>query len=93
MSILLRAAQELALLVGSLRRQLWAEGEQARVAWIGGVFRSALLLDRFRMLMSLEDTECRPPDHGPAVGALLLAYRAAGLTSVQILPPPAVGPS
>jgi N-acetylglucosamine kinase-like BadF-type ATPase len=79
LGILQRAAQELALLAGSVRRQLWREGEPARVAWIGGVFESAILLERFRALVSLEDnTTCAAPDHGPATGALLLAYRAAG---------------
>jgi N-acetylglucosamine kinase-like BadF-type ATPase len=77
--VLQEAARELALLVGSVRRQLWADGESARVAWVGGVFRSEILLERFRTLVSLEDkTICEPPRHGPAVGALLLAYRAAG---------------
>jgi N-acetylglucosamine kinase len=77
--VLQHAAQELALLAGSVRRQLWREGEPARVAWIGGVFNSAILLERFRALLSLEEnTTCAAPDHGPAEGALLLAYRAAG---------------
>src|ERR1019366_2632551 len=43
--ILQHAAQELALLAGFVRRQLWREGEPARVAWIGGVFNSAILLE------------------------------------------------
>jgi N-acetylglucosamine kinase-like BadF-type ATPase len=78
--VLQNAARELALMVGSVRRQLWAEGEPVRVAWVGGVFRSAILLERFRTLVSLEEnTTCEAPKHGPAVGALLLAYRAAGL--------------
>jgi N-acetylglucosamine kinase-like BadF-type ATPase len=78
--ILHQAAQQLALLVASVRRQLWKEGETAYVSWSGGVFNSSMLLDRFRLLVSLEDgVVCEPPRHGPAVGALLLAYRAAGL--------------
>lgn len=78
--ILHNAARELALLVGSVRRQLWGEGESVRVAWVGGVFRSAILLERFRTLVTLEEnTTCEAPKHGPAVGALLLAWRAAGM--------------
>ena len=78
--VLQNAARELALLVGSVRRQLWADGDSARVAWVGGVFRSAILLERFRALVSLEEnTICEPPRHGPAMGALMLAYRAAGI--------------
>ena len=78
--VLHSAARDLALHVGAVRRQLWAEGEHARVAWVGGVFRSAILLERFRALVCLEEnTICEAPRHGPAVGALLLAYKAAGV--------------
>jgi hypothetical protein len=50
------------------------------VAWIGGVFRSRMLLERYRYLVELEEGNVAgPPEHGPAVGALLEAYRAAGL--------------
>jgi N-acetylglucosamine kinase-like BadF-type ATPase len=78
--ILHNASKELALLVGSVRRQLWAEGEAARVAWVGGVFHSNILLERFRTLVGLEQNiVCESPRHGPAIGALLLAYRAAGV--------------
>ncbi|HEY2016959.1 MAG TPA: BadF/BadG/BcrA/BcrD ATPase family protein [Bryobacteraceae bacterium] len=78
--ILNGAAQDLALLVGSVRSQLWKSGDVVEVAYIGGVFRSQLLLERFRMLLELEDgNRCGPPKHGPAEGALLEAYRAGGL--------------
>jgi N-acetylglucosamine kinase-like BadF-type ATPase len=79
-SILQHAAQDLALLAGSVRRQLWGEGEPSKVAWVGGVFRSDILLERFRMILSIEgNIDCAAPEHGPAIGALLLAYRAAGI--------------
>ena len=78
--ILHNAAQQLALLVASIRRQLWMEGEAVQVAYIGGVFRSKLLLERFRLLVEMENgTRCGPPVYGPAAGALLEAYRAAKL--------------
>jgi N-acetylglucosamine kinase-like BadF-type ATPase len=77
--VLHSAARDLALMVGSVRRQLWGEREPVRVAWVGGVFQSAILLERFRTLVSLEEnTTCEAPKHGPALGALLLAYRVAG---------------
>ena len=39
-----------------------------------------LLRERFRALVELENgNHCGPPRHGPAEGALLEAYRAAGL--------------
>jgi len=78
--ILHNAAQQLAMLTASVRRQLWIPGEPVRVAWSGGVFRSGLLLERYRYLVELEDgNRAGPPEHGPAAGALLEAYRAAGL--------------
>ncbi|MGA2594324.1 MAG: BadF/BadG/BcrA/BcrD ATPase family protein [Bryobacteraceae bacterium] len=78
--ILHSAAQQLALLTASVRRQLWKSGELARVAWTGGVFHSRLLLERYRYLVELEDgNRAGPPEYIPAAGALLEAYRAAGL--------------
>jgi N-acetylglucosamine kinase-like BadF-type ATPase len=78
--ILHNAAQQLASFIAAIRRQLWNEGEAARVVYIGGVFRSNLLLERFRLLVEMEDgNRCQPPEYGPAAGALFEAYRAAGL--------------
>ena len=77
------AAQHLAMLSAVIRRQLFREGEPSRLAWIGGVFRSSMLLDRFRMLTGLEGSvTVGPPDHAPASGALIMAYKAAGLNVV-----------
>jgi N-acetylglucosamine kinase-like BadF-type ATPase len=78
--ILDQAAQELALLAASVRGQLWQPGEAAHVAYIGGVFASARLLERYRMLVELESgNRCAAPLRGPAEGALLEAMRAAGV--------------
>jgi N-acetylglucosamine kinase-like BadF-type ATPase len=78
--ILHSAAQQLAMLTSSVRRQLWEPGEQARVAWTGGVFRSRMLLERYRCLVELEDgNRTGPPEYNAAAGALLEAYSAAGL--------------
>jgi N-acetylglucosamine kinase-like BadF-type ATPase len=86
--VLQRAAQQLALLAASVRRQLWGEGEPVRVSWTGGLFNSDIVLERFRMLVALEDKAiCEPPRHGPAIGALLLAWRAAGS---KVMPDPGV---
>ena len=79
--ILRKAAYELAALAGAVRRQLFQRGEAARVAYIGGVFRCRLLREGFRALVKMEPgNACGPPAHGPAAGALLEAYRAAGLS-------------
>ena len=78
--LLLNAAQQLALLAASVARQLWRAGEPATMAYIGGVFRSGILLERYRQLVELEEgARCGPPVYGPAAGALLEAYAAAGL--------------
>jgi N-acetylglucosamine kinase len=77
--ILHNAAQQLAVLTSSVRQQLWQPGEPARVAWTGGVFRSRILLERYRCLVELEDANrAGPPEYDPATGALIEAYRAVG---------------
>lgn len=75
--ILRKAASDLALLTGAVRRKLFRDGEPVRMAYIGGVFHSAMLLEQFR---SLAGREAAPPLYGPAAGALIEAYRAAGLS-------------
>jgi len=68
------------MLVAAIRSQLWKPGDAVDVAYIGGVFQSATVLERFRMLVELEPgNRCGPPIHGPAEGALLEAYRTVGL--------------
>ncbi len=86
--ILEKAAQELAMLAAAVRRQIFAEGEAAPVAYIGGVFRSSRLLERFRGLVELEPgNRVGPPIYGPAAGALIEAYRSAGVrVSVSDVP-------
>lgn len=79
-SILARASQDLALLAASVRTQLWEAGEAADVAYIGGVFRSTAVRERFRLLVEMEQgVRVIEPRFGPAEGALLDAYRAAGI--------------
>ena len=92
--LLHQAAQELALLAGSVRRQLWGgegaggEPDPVRISWAGGVFESSSLRERFQMLIALEkDAVCERPRYGPAEGALLLAWQASGLHPVPKLRP------
>ena len=81
--ILENAAQQLAAITAAVRAQLFESGEAVRVAYIGGVFKSKRLLERFQMLVALADgSVCGPPLFGPAAGALLEAYRLAGLHPV-----------
>ena len=75
------AAQQLALITISARRMLFKEDESARIAFIGGVFRTPRLLQRFHTLVKKNPlNEVGPPTYGPAAGALLEAYRAAGVS-------------
>ena len=78
--ILHGAGQALATFVAAVRRQLFHRSEPARISYIGGVFRSEILRERFAMLVQLEsDDPVQPPALGPAAGALIEAYRMAGL--------------
>jgi N-acetylglucosamine kinase-like BadF-type ATPase len=78
--ILRKAAAELALLASAVRRQIFQPGDIVRVAHIGGVFRSTILREQFREMVEQDPgNECGPPLYPPAAGALLEAYRAAGL--------------
>jgi N-acetylglucosamine kinase-like BadF-type ATPase len=87
MEILANAAAQLAILAASVRRQLWKAGDAVEIAYIGGVFQSRIVLERFRMLVELEDgVRCIAPQRGPAQGALLEAYRSAGLRAILTEP-------
>jgi N-acetylglucosamine kinase-like BadF-type ATPase len=81
--ILTNAGRELATLAAAVRVQLWKPGSALDIAYIGGVFQSRIVLERFRMLVELEDgVRCVAPKRGPAEGALLEAYRSVGLKPV-----------
>jgi N-acetylglucosamine kinase-like BadF-type ATPase len=77
-AILDGAAASLAALAASVRGQLWNPAHPVDVAYIGGVFESRILCQRFRALIEgAGPNRCGPPLRGPAEGALLEAYRAA----------------
>lgn len=80
--ILKGAAQSLATLLAAVRNQLFRPEEPVAVSYTGGVFRSRILLERFRMLVELDANAVAPPVYGPAAGALIEAYRAAGAACV-----------
>ena len=74
--ILDNAARELGDLASAVCVQLFKNDEPARIAYIGGVFRSRTVRERF---IALAGNHTGPPIYGPAAGALLEAYRAAGI--------------
>jgi len=73
------AARELALIARAVRERLFPAPSAAIVSYVGGVFRSRAVLARFRELIEQDGARLAPPAHGPAAGALLEAYRAAGI--------------
>jgi N-acetylglucosamine kinase-like BadF-type ATPase len=78
--ILINAAQQLATLATSVGRRLFRAGGGMLVCHIGGVFRSRVLLERYRQIVELEDgVRCAPPRYSPVAGALLEAYRATSI--------------
>jgi N-acetylglucosamine kinase-like BadF-type ATPase len=76
--ILHRAAEDLAIITNAVRRTLF-RSVGTDVAYVGGVFRAPLVLDRFRAVMERDGNRVQAPLHGPAAGALIEAYRAAGV--------------
>jgi hypothetical protein len=89
--ILGSAAQALATLTAAVRRQLFGphthETVQVDIRHSGGVFASDPLLERFRMLVELEEgNRVSAPLHSPAEGALLEAYRIAGHAAPKVIP-------
>lgn len=78
--VLTAAAQSLAIFTAAVRAQLFEDEEPVQISYAGGVFKSALVLERFRMILELEDgTRVVPPQYGPAAGALIEAYQLAGI--------------
>ena len=87
--ILGSAAQALATLTAAVRHRLFEKSGPVSVCYAGGVFASEPLLERFRMLVELEEgNRVSAPRHTPAEGALLEAYRinaaSAGVTKVNL---------
>jgi N-acetylglucosamine kinase-like BadF-type ATPase len=82
--ILGSAAQALATLTAAVRRQLFEGSAPVDVCYSGGVFGSEPLLERFRMLVELEEgNRVSAPQHSAAEGALLEAYRMGGVSHVD----------
>ena len=78
--ILGRAAQALYTYTCGVRDQLFERGAPAEIRYSGGVFRSHPLMVRYRVLVELTPgNRLSQPMFGPAAGALLEAYRLAGI--------------
>jgi N-acetylglucosamine kinase-like BadF-type ATPase len=78
--VITSAAQHLATITSAVREQLFGAGELVLVSYAGGAFRNTLLGDLFRAQVEMDvDCRCAPPLHKPALGALIEAWRAAGV--------------
>jgi N-acetylglucosamine kinase-like BadF-type ATPase len=74
------AAQSLAVFAGAVRRNLFDEAEPVDVRYSGGVFPCRSILARFQMLMEMDGrTSVSAPAYSAAAGALLEAFRIAGV--------------
>ena len=84
-AILDAAGQDLARLAEAVRGQLFANNETVTIAYSGGVFRSARVLEAFRARLTenvREPNHVTAPLRSPAHGALLRTYRAKHLRGV-----------
>jgi N-acetylglucosamine kinase-like BadF-type ATPase len=78
--ILHDAGDQLAEFVSAIRRTLWPKGSEVPASYIGGVFRSPAVLSRFQdRLEESGELRVHPPVWGAEVGALVEAYRLAGI--------------
>jgi N-acetylglucosamine kinase-like BadF-type ATPase len=85
--ILHDAASELVRLANAVRGQLFQPSEPTLLAWWGGVFRSRIVLARFQeVLASQPGVRLQARVYEPVVGALLEAYRVAGvrISTIQL---------
>jgi len=79
--ILAQAGQVLADLATAVRAQIFLPDQNVRVSYLGGVFNSPIVRERFwGSLESERFNRVAPPVYGPAAGALLESYRAAGIS-------------
>lgn len=77
--ILFQTAQALVEIAAAVRRQLFRPAESTRFSYLGGVFRSRIVRERFFASLEAEPAHCViAPVYGPAAGALLEAFRATG---------------
>lgn len=85
--ILDEAAAQLALLAALTAQRLEVGADPVDVSYGGGVFRNRRLLKMFEREVTgrLPLARVVPPRFGPEIGALLLAYRGAGIRVTQTM--------
>jgi N-acetylglucosamine kinase-like BadF-type ATPase len=85
--IIERAAADLAEMAEAAALRLGAASQPIRISYGGGVFRSRRLLGLFVTTIKalLPQAEICAPRFGPETGALVLAYRQAGIKITEII--------
>jgi N-acetylglucosamine kinase-like BadF-type ATPase len=80
LAILRGAGEELAEFVAAIRETLWPSYELVSASYIGGVFRSPVVLATFKETLEGHGRVLvSPPIWGAETGALIEAYRLAGI--------------
>jgi N-acetylglucosamine kinase len=77
----------LAALAKTVSRRLQLDPRELQVACVGGVFRGELMREAFKLSLGgqLPGANIIPPRFDPAIGAVLLAYRRAGIECTPAL--------
>ncbi len=80
-NIISEAGRSLAALAGVVIGKLYSDSKSAPVAYVGGVFRGELARQSFAAALDEQTPHAHviAPRFDPATGALLLAYRGAGV--------------
>jgi N-acetylglucosamine kinase-like BadF-type ATPase len=78
--VLLEAGRNLARYGAAVRERLFAAGDTVPVVQVGGAFQSRFVRDGFAEGFAGGGSEIVMPRFDPAVGALLAAYAAAGVS-------------
>lgn len=80
--VVTEAGRSLAALAVVVARRLNFAAEEARISYVGGMFRGRLVHEAFHRALQAQmpSAQIIAPRFDPATGALLLAYRAAGHT-------------
>jgi len=79
-SLFPQAAEELALLAGSVRKRLFHHSSDVKVSYAGGLFNvGELLIEPLRDALAAQNLSLAEPVLGPAEGAALHALKNAGI--------------
>ncbi len=78
--ILRNAGQQLGSLTFAIKRQLWPDEQTIAAVYVGGLFNSGFVLESYIESCERNGCDVRVPLMPPAAGALLEAYRLAGLS-------------